>query len=101
MMCRCQSINMTVVSEKDTSAHVNGNPCHTSSNLGLMISNENHAKRLTFKIEDILFSKFKFFLCVNPLNDYLCVYLPITKTLLFKYIENFTTKKGNFSDKKF
>ena len=25
----------------------------------------------------------------------------ITKTCLFKYIENFTTKKGNFSDKKF
>ena len=24
----------------------------------------------------------------------------ITKTYLFKYIENFTTKKGNFSDKK-
>ena len=23
----------------------------------------------------------------------------ITKTRLFKYIENFTTKKGNFSDK--
>ena len=25
----------------------------------------------------------------------------ITKTRLFKYIENFTIKKGNFSDKKF
>ena len=25
----------------------------------------------------------------------------ITKTRLFKYIENFTTKKGKFSDKKF
>ena len=25
---------------------------------------------------------------------------PITKTRLFKYIENFTTKKGKFSDKK-
>ena len=24
----------------------------------------------------------------------------ITKTRIFKYIENFTTKKGNFSDKK-
>ena len=24
---------------------------------------------------------------------------PITKTRLFKYIENFTIKKGNFSDK--
>ena len=24
----------------------------------------------------------------------------ITKTLLFKYVENFTTKKGKFSDKK-
>ena len=27
--------------------------------------------------------------------------IPITKTPLFKYIENFTTKKGKFSDKKF
>ena len=26
---------------------------------------------------------------------------PITKTCLFKYIENFTTQKGKFSDKKF
>ena len=26
--------------------------------------------------------------------------LTITKTRLFKYIENFTTKKGKFSDKK-
>ena len=26
---------------------------------------------------------------------------PITKTRLFKYVENFTTKKGKFSDKKF
>ena len=25
----------------------------------------------------------------------------ITKTRLFKYIDNFTTKKGKFSDKKF
>ena len=25
----------------------------------------------------------------------------ITKTRLFKYTENFTTKNGNFSDKKF
>ena len=25
----------------------------------------------------------------------------VTKTRLFKYIENFTTKKGKFSDKKF
>ena len=31
---------------------------------------------------------------------YVQVYF-ITKTCLFKYIENFTTNKGNFSDKKF
>ena len=29
------------------------------------------------------------------------VELNITKTRLFKFIENFTTKKGKFSDKKF
>ena len=33
-------------------------------------------------------------------KECVCVnYVCITKTRLFKYIENFTTKKGKFSDK--
>ena len=31
----------------------------------------------------------------------ICMHLPITKTSLFKYTENFTTKKRKFSDKYF
>ena len=42
---------------------------------------------LTVKIQGIFF-------------QYVYYLLVITKTLLFKYIENFTTKKGKFSDKK-
>ena len=36
--------------------------------------------------------------CVVTFNELQCTSF-ITKTGLFKYIENFTTKKGKFSDK--
>ena len=47
-----------------------------------------------------LYYKYFFLRMRNARKKRYAYVFAITKTRIFKYIENFTTKKGNFSDKK-